>query len=213
MSVQTLSALGLGALSLLSACIPEYHRPTSADPHATIKLRRTYDSQAGVSLHEALLVDEHVAFQAEVPAGLSREPRIDVSLVHPVPATFAVSSSFYHRELRQVEETYYEQEPHLEYESYDCSSGFGTSAVHRSCTRNVTRYVQVPHRRWVPKWVDVVDAECQALARFRPAKDRVYLLQYNFQEHRACSLSCFEQSSNSDGTFTNASCPSAPPSE
>jgi hypothetical protein len=70
--------------------------------------------------------------------------------------------------------------------------------------RSVTRY------RWVSKLVDVTDAECQATKRFAPLADRVYLMQYTFQEHRACSLSCFEQVPNSDGTFTNLPCPAPP---
>jgi hypothetical protein len=63
----------------------------------------------------------------------------------------------------------------------------------------------------VQKWVDVIDASCKADQRFTPAVDRVYLLQYSFQENRACSLSCFEQAPNGDGTFKNAPCPPAPP--
>jgi hypothetical protein len=71
--------------------------------------------------------------------------------------------------------------------------------------RSITRY------RWVTRTVEVVDAECQALQRFAPAPDRVYLLQYSFQERAACSLSCSEQVPNSDGTFQNLTCPVAPP--
>ena len=199
------------ALSLLGACIPEYHPPTLAEPHATIKIRRTYDTQAGVTLRELLLVDDHSALVSEVPASLARAPRIDAGLVHPTPATFVMSNRFLHQELREVYETYYEQEPYSDYESYDCSSGYGTNAVHRSCSRSVTRYRSVPRQRRVSKLVDVTDAECRAARRFSPALGRVYLLQYSFQEHAACSLSCFEQVPNSDGTFTNSPCPSAPP--
>lgn len=156
-------------------------------------------------------MDRHLAFRADVSAKLAGTPLIDARLVHPKPATFAMSSSFYHRELRAVYETYYEREPHFEYESYDCSSGYGTSAVHRTSSRSVTRYVPVARQRRVTRWVDVADAECQAMRRFSPAQNRVYLLQYNFQEHGACSLSCFEQAPNNDVTFTNSPCPAGTP--
>ena len=200
----------LGLSVLLAACIPEYHPPTFAEPHAVVKIRRTYDTSAGTALRELLLVDDHRAFAAQVPARLALAPRIDSSLVHPTPATFAMTSSFSHQEMRTVQEAYYVQEPYTQYESYDCSSGYGTNAVHRSCSRTATHYRSVTHHRWVTKMVDVVDAECRAGHRFAPAVNRVYLLQYSFQEHGACSLSCFEQVPNSDGTFRNLTCPVAP---
>ena len=204
------TSFGIGTLALLSfvaACIPEYHPPTLAEPHAVVKIRRTYDTNAGVALHEQLLVDDHVAFQAAVPSALARESRIDSSLVFPIPATFVMSSAFVHQESRTVTETYYEQESYSDSESYSCGSG----TLYRTCSRSVTRYRSVPRTRRVTKMVDITDAECRAVNRFAPAMNRVYLLQFNFQEHGACGLSCFEQVPNSDGTFTNSTCPVAPP--
>ena len=206
-----LRACALGVLSLLAACIPEYHPPTLAEPHAILKIRRTYDTNPGSTLRELLLVDDHSVVRSQVPAALATEARIDSSLVFPVPATFVMSNTFFHQELRTVEETYYDQETYSDTESYDCSSGFGTSAVHRTCYRPVTHYHSVRRTRWVNKLVDVIDAQCEASRRFAPAVNHVYLLQYSFQEHAACSLSCFEQAPNSDGTFTSSKCPAAPP--
>ena len=200
----------MGCLTLLAACIPEYRPPTLAEPHATIKIRRTYEKYAGTSLHERLLVDDHSALLRQVPSALAAETRIDSSLVFPIPATFVMRSTFLHQELKQIQETYYEQEMYMDNESYDCSSGFGSSAVHRSCSRMVTRYRPVTRYRWVTRWVDVVDADCSAQRRFSPVSEHVYLLQYTFQEHGACRLSCFEQQPNSDGTFSNSTCPAAP---
>jgi len=197
----------LGLAGLLGACIREYQPPTLAEPHAVIKIRRTYDTIAGARLREMLVVDDHRAFAADVPAALASAPRIDSSLVHPAPATFGMASSFYHQEMRTVRESYYEQEPYSSYESYNCGSG----TSYRSCSRSVTHYRSVTRYRTVTKLVDVVDAQCQAQRRFAPAVGRVYLLQYSFQEHGACSLSCFEQAPNSDGTFQNLICPVAPP--
>src|SRR6478752_73387 len=95
---------------LLGACVPEYHPPTLAEPHAVIKIRRTYDTSAGTNLRELLLVDDHRAFAAEASARLASAPRIDASLVHPMPATFTMASSFFHHETRTLQETYYVQE-------------------------------------------------------------------------------------------------------
>jgi hypothetical protein len=195
----------------LGACIPAYHPPTLSEPHALLKVRRTYDTLAGTHLRESLLVDGHDALQANVAASLASAPRIDSTLVHPTPATFAMTGSFFHSEYRPVQEQYYEQEPYSTYESYDCSSGYGTNAVHRTCSRNVTQYRSVTRYRTVYRWVEVVDAQCRAERRFAPAVGRVYLLQYSFQENLACALSCFEQLPESDGTFRNLPCPAAPP--
>jgi len=209
-AVLRIRALPLLALTTLGACIPAYRPPTQSEPHAVLKIRRTYDMQPGTGLKESVLVDDHLLLDNQVPAVLAREPRIDSSLVHPTPATFAQSSQFFHTETRLVDETYYEQEPYTDLESYSCGSGYGTNAVYRTCTRSVTRYRSVSRHRQVYKRVEVTDAACSALLRFAPAVDRVYLLQYSFQEHQACSLSCFEQAPNPDGTFSNSPCPPAP---
>jgi hypothetical protein len=197
---------------LLGACMPPaYHPPTLAEPHATLKVRRTYDTLAGTHLRESLMVDEHVALRTNVASSEATAPRIDPILLHPTPATFVMSGSFFHMEMRTVQESYTVQEPHYSYESYDCSSGYGASAVHRTCSRNVTRYESVTKYRMVTKPVEVFDAVCNTSSRFAPAVGRVYLLQFNFQENHVCSLSCFEQIPNSDGTFRNQPCPPAPP--
>ncbi len=211
MSTRFGHALLTMAFAALGACIPEYHPPTLAEPHATIKIRRTYDTQAGATLSELLLVDDHSLLRNRIAATQASAPLIDSSLVYPTPATFVMSNNFSHQELRSVDEPYSVQEMYMDNESYDCSSGFGTSRSYRTCSRMVTRYRTVTHYRQVMRMVDVTDAECKAQHRFAPAVDRVYLLQYNYQEHGACSLACFEQVPNSDGTFTNSTCPVAAP--
>jgi hypothetical protein len=202
-------AAPLGLAWLLGACVSAYQPPTLAEPHAVVKLRRTYDTIAGTRLRESLLIDDHPAHAAEVPSGLASTPRIDSSLVHPTPATFGMASSFYHQEMRLIQETYYVQEPYSTYESYNCGSG----SSYRTCSRSATHYRSVTRYRTVMRRVDVVDAACQASRRFAPAVGHVYLLQYSFQEHGACSLSCFEQVPNDDGTFRNLTCPVTPPAK
>jgi hypothetical protein len=205
-----LGVFGLLCVSALG-CVPEYHPPTLAEPHAVVKLRRTYDVIAGVYLREQLLVDDHLAYAASTAASLGAAARIDALLLHPTPAELTMASTFFHQETRRVYETYYEQVSKIEYETYDCSSGSGTSRSYRSCTRSVTRYHSEPRQRWVTRVVDVDDRSCQTGLRFAPVAGRVYLLQYSFQQHGVCSLSCFEQLPQADGTFQNRRCSSAPP--
>lgn len=195
---------------LIGGCVRAYHPPTLAEPHAVLKVRRTYDTLAGTHLRESLLVDDHSALRADVETSFASAPRIDSTLVHPTPATFAMTGSFFHKEWRMVREQHQVRESYMANESYDCSSGYGTNVVHRSCSRNVTRYRYVTEYHWVHKWVEVFDAQCRATSRFSPAAGRVYLLQYSFQEQSACSLSCFEQVPNGDDTFRNLPCPPAP---
>lgn len=197
--------------ALAGACVPAYHPPTQADPHALLKVRRTYDTPAGTNLREQLLVDGHRVFALEDHSALASAPRTDPSLVHPVPATYSMQSQFFHREMRTVYESYQDRQPYTTMQSYDCSSGFGANAVHRTCSRSVTDYHYVTKHRWVTKQVEVSDGECHTALRFNPAVDHVYLLQYSYQESGACSLSCFEQVANPDGSFTDSHCPAAPP--
>jgi hypothetical protein len=208
---------GCGALAMLCVsalgCVPAYRPPTLAEPHAVIKLRRTYDMIAGSFLRERLLVDDHLAYAASTSASLGAAARIDALLLHPTPAELTMASIFFHQETQQVYETYYEQVPTTDYETYDCSSGSGTSRSYRSCTRSVTRYRSEPRQRWVTRVVDVDDGSCQTGLRFAPMAGRVYLLQYSFQQHGVCSLSCFEQLPQADGSFQNRRCSSAPLSD
>lgn len=206
----TRGLLGLLALSF-AGCIPAYKPPTQDEPHALLKMRRTYDTFGGTHLRELLLVDGHRVLALEDAAALASTPRTDPSMIHPLPATFEMHSLFFHHELRTVRESYQHREPHMEMERYDCSSGSGASAVHRTCSRSVTKYRYITKYRTVTKQVEVSDGECGASTRFTPAPDGVYLLQYSYQDRGACSLSCFQQTPNPDGTFTNARCPAAPP--
>lgn len=207
---QLRALLGVCSLALGPGCIPEYHAPTAADPHAIVKIRRSYDTGGGTTLRERLLVDDHSAYSGVVPSALGRSARTDSTLVWPVQANYSFSSDFFHTELKQEYETYYEQVSSMESESYSC----GSAGSYQTCTRMVTRYHTEPRQRWVTKTVEVSDGACEASMHFAALADRVYLLQYSYQEARACSLSCFEQVPQSDGTFQNQPCLVAlPPSK
>jgi hypothetical protein len=194
----------------LSACIREYRPPTENEPHAILKVRRTYERIGGTSLNETLDIDENRALTAGVSSALGREARTDAVLVHPVPAVARIETGFFHLEMRTVQETYYEQVPVQEMESYDCSSGFGTNRSYRSCTRMATHYKSQPKQRTVTKNVPVSDGSCGAAVRLNPAIGKSYLLEYTYRDHGSCSLTCFEQIPAGDGSFTNAPCPAAP---
>lgn len=205
-------SLGILALMLLSAsCVRPYKPPTADQPHAIVKLRRSYDTTAGVTLREYVQIDENPLLQRSAAAALARAPRADATLVHPVPGTFLFDSEFFHTESRMVHESY--QEPHTvyEYESYDCSSGFGTNKTYRTCSRTVPRTRYETKYRYVHRQVQVTDGECASAIRFFPQDGHVYLLQYTYHAHSVCSLSCFEQVQQGADSFKNLPCPAAPP--
>lgn len=205
--------VALGCCLGLVGCIRPYKPPTAEQPHAVVKLRRSYDSVAGVSLREYVNIEEHSALREVSPSRVAATPQTDSLLVHPVPQTVEAGSDFFHTELRSVQESY--QDCHTTYrmESYDCSSGFGTNKSYRTCTRSVPdRHCQT---RWrtVLKNVEVSDGSCARQLRFAPRNQSVYLLQYTYSAPGVCALSCFEQLANADGSFQNQSCPPAPPAE
>jgi hypothetical protein len=206
MTATAMRAAGAAVL-LATACVPPYEPPTANQPHAVIKVRRTYDQAAGTGLSEAVDIDEHSALRESAHAMVARAPRTDALLAHPVPGTFVVRSSFFHHEMRTVTESY--QEPHTTYsmESYSC----GTGSSYHSCTRSVSRTEYTTKFRTVTKQVEVSDGSCSRGIRFAPQDRHVYLLQYSYQAPSVCSLSCYEQLQGSDGTFNNLPCPAAPP--
>lgn len=201
---------GAAALALVG-CVPPYKPPTADQPHAMIKLRRSYEAVAGASLTEAVDIDEHYALRDTVAASVASSPRIDALLAHPVPQTFEVRSEFFHTESRQVHESYQEPHTYYETESYDCSSGFGTNKSFRTCTRSVSRTRYETKWRWVTKMVHVTDGACSSALRFAPQNQGVYLMQYTYSAPSVCSLACYEQIAAPDGSFRNQGCPAAPP--
>ncbi len=199
------------ATLLLAGCVPAYEPPSADQPHAVVKLRRSYEQPAGSALSEAVNIEDHGALRDTVSSRLASAPRTDALLAHPVPQTFEVHSEFFHTESRQVHESYQEPRTYYDTESYDCSSGFGTNKSYRTCTRTVSRTRYETRWRWVTRLVRVTDGACSAALRFAPQNRSVYLLQYTYSAPNVCSLACFEQIGAEDGSFRNRSCPAAPP--
>ena len=186
---QRLGAVALWVSMTLCGCVSHYQPPTAHDPHAVVKLRRSYEVTPGQSLRERAFVGEDQAFESEVPVAIAKTTRTDAILVHPTRAQLRIEASFYHPELRHVQETYYEQEPYSATESYSC----GTGSSPRTCTRSVTRYRSVSRTRWVNKTVEVSDGSCSGALGISPAAGHVYLLQFTYRDTGACALVCYEQ--------------------
>jgi hypothetical protein len=204
-----LASLALGSV----ACVPRYRPPSAEEPHAIVKVRRNYERLAGVSLRETVDIDGHRAYQQVSPAAVGGAPRIDAVLVHPTLATTRISAGFFHTEMRQVHKSYTERVPHYTTETYDCSTGFGTNRVSRTCTRPKTEYRTETKYRWVTEEVEVSDGGCSAAVALAPAVGRVYLVQYTYRDHGVCQASCFEQVPLADGRFQDRPCPVPPPGE
>jgi len=204
----TRARLGLTAVAALSgACVKSYEPPRADQPHAILKVRRSYESVAGETLSEQVMVGEHRAFVESTPAKVARAPATNAILIHPIPSMVLVTASFTHVEQRLVTESYTEQEPHLERESYDCSTGFGADRTYRTCSRLATRYRSVTKTRLVNKAVTVPDGACGASVRIAPKDQRVYLLQFTYHAAGSCNLTCFVQEPGREGEFQNRLCP------
>ncbi len=201
-------AFALSLILTTAACVPAYRAPRLDEPHAVLKVRRSYLSKAGTSLHEDLRIDDHRAFEAGVRAGDVDAPRIDALLVHPRPGTFSFSSQFSHVENQFVTESYSVQVPYTVNSYGTC--GYGRSSY--SCSQTTTHYRTEYRTRQVWKDVVIDDGTCHLRLRFAPSPNGIYLLEYQYLEPRECRLTCFEQRANPDGTFENTPC-LVPPGE
>jgi hypothetical protein len=185
-------------IGLTSACVPQYRPPTIEQPHAILKLRRIYAQSAGDLLSEHLLVEGSDAYRATVPAGRAKAPRTDSILVHPRAAHFLVTSQFFHEETRAEDESKWVDVPYDDVEMYDC----GTEDNHQTCTRMVTKSRSELQHETVYRTVTVTDASCSREVVLGPAAGDVYLLQFDFLQSGVCRLSCFQQISERNGSFT-----------
>ncbi len=204
-----------GALTSCAGMRP-YQAPTAEQPHALVKLRRSYDTVAGTGLAEyadvAGMTDDDArsgrAYAGRVEASLGTTPRTDAVLVHPEqPLELAIGSGFFHMETRQVQEPYTVQVPYTSMESYDCSFGYGATASYRTCQRQTTAYRSETRYRTVTKAVEVGDGECKSAVRFRPRAGRVYLVDYTYRAPGSCNITCVEQEIlPGDGNFRALPC-------
>jgi len=178
-------------MALAVGCVPQYRPPQASDPHAVVKIRRTYDAAPSQYLRERVMINDHEGL-SETHQGLDA-PRTNALLVHPGNARWSVHAVFYHMEMRTVPEQYTEQQPYTDSESYDCSTGLGTTRNYRTCTRPVTRYRTLQKTRYVPRNVEVVEGECGQSVAHQALVGGVYVLQFRYLDHGSCQLECYDQ--------------------
>lgn len=191
-------AVALAATSCVPA-VPPYQPPTADQPHATLKVRRVYESRAGTTVDEHSLVNGHMALAQVSPMEQVDAPRTDAFLVHPGAITLAIGARFFHSEMQWVNENYTEQKSYTDTEYYPCG--------HSTCSRLVTRYRTEYKTRRVMQPVDVTDSTCGRAVDFTPVVGHVYLISFTYQANDVCAVTCLEQTAVPDGTFTSQQCP------
>lgn len=212
MNARALTAmmLVLSSASGLLGCATRYKPPTANQPHAILKLRRTYQTGGGTHVREQAEIDGHHAFGALASSEAAGAARTDAILVHPTTAEVRVAAGFFHIEPRLVQETYTVQVPYTTTETYSC----GTGTSYQTCTRTVTRYRTETRYRTVMRNVEVSDGACGTELWLSPAVNGAYLLEYEYAEDTLCRLACFEQLPGpTPGTFENHPCVAPTPAQ
>jgi len=204
----------LAPLALLSTaavgCATPYMPPTMNQPHAILKLRRTYQTSGGTHMREGLTIEEHPAFAAAAERDAAGAPRTDAILVHPTPAEVRVAAAFFHTEIRTVQESYSVQVPYTSTESYSCGSG----TSYQTCSRTVTHYRSETRYRMVTKPVEVSDGSCATALWVSPIINGSYIIEYEYAQDQLCRLACFDQVAGAEpGTFENRACVPPTPAE
>jgi hypothetical protein len=181
------------AASGAAGCYRPYVLPRPDEPHAMVKVRVAYHSRPGPSLSQLVLINGEAVDIPTPPTGPPGEITRAIP-VRPLATRWDVRSTFSHTvtvpEIRHETRT----------ESYSCGSG----RTYRTCTRSVsyTRTVMVTRT--------IVDGHCEQVAGQGPQVGGVYLLQYDFYAHGRCTLACFRQLPNPDGTFQQTPCEPSP---
>ena len=187
-----------GGLAIIAAavagCYRAYVLPAPHEPHAMVKVRVAYHARPGPSLRQLVLINGEAVDIPTPPTGPPGEITRAIP-VRPQATRWDVRSTFFHT--ITVPQTRVETRT----ESYPCGSG----RTPRTCTRSVT------HTRTVMVTHTITDASCAQAAGQGPQVEGVYLLQYDFYAHGRCSLVCFRQLPNPDGTFQNTPCEPPPP--
>jgi hypothetical protein len=170
--------------------------PSLAEPHAMVKVRLAYHARPGPMLSQLVLINgEDTGIPAPPDLGSGEITR--AIPVRPIATRWDLHAEFFHTiTVAQTQTTYTT-------ESYPCGR-IGNSTSY--CTRSI------PHTRTVWVTQHVRDAYCEQAAGQAPQVGAVYLLQYDFFAHGHCTLACFRQLPQADGSFLNAPCEPPPPS-
>lgn len=159
-------------------CMAPYQPPTAAEPHAIVKVRRSYALPLGATLTERVIIDDTLAFRLIRMAGLAREPRTDGLLVHPRISKVRVEATFSHQEMRMVPQT------------FSC----GSYQSPRTCSRMMSQTVTV------------IDSHCRQEMGVRLEQGRTYLFELGSLDPNQCVLRCYLQNPGEGGTFRNERC-------
>jgi hypothetical protein len=189
----------------LASCIVPYTPASPDEPHAVVKIRRVYNDRPGPHLRETVTINGEYA-ALERTAEPEAAAHTQAVLVHPVETHWDFRSTFFHYEMRHVQESYTVYESHMTHQSYSC----GTSQSPRTCSRMVSQSRPVTKHRMVTKQVPVTDDSCGGAFVHRPEVDHVYLLQLTYQGSGVCELSCFEQLVGATGMIQQP-CPGVAP--
>jgi hypothetical protein len=170
------------ALTLAATgCHPRYEPPSLAEPHATIKARLVYHTASGRQIAQAVLINDHAA---DLPSPITIPGEVARAVLVRLESTrVSVDTTFYH--VAYV--------TRLVSQSYSCGSFNG---VTRTCTRMVPRLVATR----------VNDGSCEQVAGLGPRRDAVYLMQYDYFAPGRCTLACFREEPQPDGSFRNGPC-------
>lgn len=173
-------------LILLSTTGCPYTFPKPNEPHAIVKIRRTYHQTRGEELREVALIDHHIALRREVYSRQASVPVTDAIRVHPRAAEWQWSGTFFHVEIRRVEERYTAIESCTKRENRLQPDG-----TYRFETVITTCYVE--KTRWVNKREEVRDGNCVHRFTLAPLVGHLYLLQLSYMGGNICNLVCLEQ--------------------
>jgi hypothetical protein len=182
-------AAGLAAQS----CYSPYRMPSLDEPHAMVKIRIVYHDRRGPQLDQVALINGErveIPIPPVIPGEITRAVP-----VRPEPLRWDLRTAFFHTVLVSQVQTYTTSE------SYPC--GFGTTM--HTCTRSTT------HTRTVMVNQRVNDAACEQAAGLLPQVGGIYLMHYDFYAAGRCTLACFHQWPQPDGTFQNGPCEAPPP--
>lgn len=191
---------GLTVLLTASGCAHGYSPPRTDEPHARVKVRRSYGEEPAPFLSELVEVNGHEVHAGRgIPVGTAS----DVELrVHPGATTVRIVGEFYRTETRMVRESYTEYENRYhQREQHNCG---GPGSI--MCTSEGVGQRPVTKYREVAREVDVPVANCDRDLQFEPEAGGAYLLEYHFAAAEQCAVRCFQRSPADDGTFRMTPC-------
>jgi hypothetical protein len=185
----TIVAFALAAVG----CYAPYRPPSLAEPHATVKVHIAYHSRPGPDLGQVVLLNgERVAVPNPPEVGWGQTAL--VVPVRPSGTSWQVKAGFSHTETAPQTQTV------TTMQTVACSDPEATGVCSVPVTETQTVMVSS----------DVSDGMCARALAQAPQADGVYLLQFDFYGPGRCTLACFRQWPQADGSFRNGPC-EAPP--